>query len=569
MHKRLLASAIAALASSSAFALQFPYVAPAELGSEAERASLTTEAGRFDASSGQPLALYQPDFQAKPASPEAMAREFLQARAGELRLAEAGGQPSLSARVVRDFGIFSVVRFEQLWQGLPVYGSEVVVSVTPSGKVLQLQQNLESVDLVPAPAARLDASAAVAAAARHLGAQNDFHHVDSREMWWVRDSAQRVWRLQLEPKGYPWGSWEVLVDAVSGEVVKVSDQAHRFDGTGRAFNPDPLSSAQVAYNATGYVDGNDASTPQLDAQIFPVTLRDLTQTGGVWTLVGPWASCLDWETPAGTCATDAAGTFNYTRDNDNFESVNVYHHIDTFMRYINVTLGVPVAPYQYTGGVRYDPRGVQGDDNSFYTSGTGRLSFGEGGVDDAEDADVVIHELGHGIHDWLTHGLSQVQGLSEGVGDYVAGSYSRSFNQWPTNAAAYFWTFNWDGHNPFWNGRITNYHLSVLYSGISTQIHTAGQYWASCNLLNYNSIGREKSDRAFLLGLAMTGSSTNQQDAAQAVLNAAATAGYSPAEVQAMYDNFTAGTTVPGNRRCSYVLTLPQTGWAGFANGFE
>ena len=51
MHKRLLASAIAALASSSAFALQFPYVAPAELGSEAERASLTTEAGRFDASS--------------------------------------------------------------------------------------------------------------------------------------------------------------------------------------------------------------------------------------------------------------------------------------------------------------------------------------------------------------------------------------------------------------------------------------------------------------------------------------------------------------------------------------
>ena len=35
------------------------------------------------------------------------------------------------------------------------------------------------------------------------------------------------------------------------------------------------------------------------------------------------------------------------------------------------------------------------------------------------------------------------------------------------------------------------------------------------------------------------------------------------------WNNFTAGTTVPANRRCSYVLTLPQTGWAGFANGFE
>lgn len=562
------ASALLLALAASAHAAKAPLLAPLQLGVEPEVASMTTPEGRFDAASGRPLALYQPDFVAARADAETMAREFLQARAADLGL-QRSADLGLATRLVRDFGPFSVVRFEQLWRELPVYGSEVVVGVTPAGKILQVQQMLEPLDHEPAPAATIDAAEAILAAAQYLGAGSEFHHAQSRQMWWIRESALRVWRLQLEPQGYPGGSWEVLVDAVSGEVVRVQDVAHRFDGTGRAFNPDPLSSAQVAYGTTGYTDGNDASTAQLDAQIFSVPLRDLTQTGGVWTLVGPWASCLDWESPSGTCATSASGTFHYTRDNDNFEGVNVYHHIDTFMRYINNTLNVAIAPYQYAGGVRYDPRGVNGDDNSFYTSGSGRLSFGEGGVDDAEDADVVVHELGHGIHDWLTHGLSQVQGLSEGTGDYLASSYSRSFNHWPSNQPAYFWMFNWDGHNEFWNGRITNYHLSVTYQTIPGSIHTTGQYWASCNLLNYNSIGRERSDRAFLLGLAMTGSSTNQQDAAQAVLNAAAADGYTPTEVQTMYDNYTAGVTVPANRRCTYVLTLPQTGWAGFANGFE
>ena len=30
--------------------------------------------------------------------------------------------------------------------------------------------------------------------------------------------------------------------------------------------------------------------------------------------------------------------------------------------------------------------------------------FGQGGVDDAEDMDVILHELGHGLHDWITNG---------------------------------------------------------------------------------------------------------------------------------------------------------------------
>ena len=36
-------------------------------------------------------------------------------------------------------------------------------------------------------------------------------------------------------------------------------------------------------------------------------------------------------------------------------------------------------------------------DNSAYWANIGVLVFGEGGVDDAEDADVIIHELGYAV----------------------------------------------------------------------------------------------------------------------------------------------------------------------------
>ena len=42
-----------------------------------------------------------------------------------------------------------------------------------------------------------------------------------------------------------------------------------------------------------------------------------------------------------------------------------------------------------------------GGDNSFYREGTGKLTItlGKGGVDDAEDAEVIVHEYGHSVQD--------------------------------------------------------------------------------------------------------------------------------------------------------------------------
>ena len=40
-----------------------------------------------------------------------------------------------------------------------------------------------------------------------------------------------------------------------------------------------------------------------------------------------------------------------------------------------------------------------GADNSFSTDKQDGIRFGKGGVDDAEDAEVILHEYGHAIQD--------------------------------------------------------------------------------------------------------------------------------------------------------------------------
>ena len=50
------------------------------------------------------------------------------------------------------------------------------------------------------------------------------------------------------------------------------------------------------------------------------------------------------------------------------------------------------------------------------------LRFGKGGVDDAEDAEVILHEYGHAIHEGsgFTFASEEAGAISEGFGDYWA-----------------------------------------------------------------------------------------------------------------------------------------------------
>ena len=66
-----------------------------------------------------------------------------------------------------------------------------------------------------------------------------------------------------------------------------------------------------------------------------------------------------------------------------------------------------------------------GGDNSFYRNGTKKLTItlGKGGVDDAEDAEVIVHEYGHSVQDDQVPGFGstlEAGSIGEAFGDYLA-----------------------------------------------------------------------------------------------------------------------------------------------------
>lgn len=516
---------------------------------------------RISDKTGRPVAIYQENYKSLATEPEIIAREYLNAQRALLGLSSDEIRDNLRLHRIRTSETGNTVRLRQVWKGLPVnHNAEITIHINRTGIVDFVQNGYEyGVDLpVITPSITVDEAR-----------QNVLNHLQLGNT--VQDETTELMVLQYEGKSYlvhhlnfiidgAIGEWDSYVDAQTNEILKVEDNSyyHHGDpeepnlpyiwltyspaatGTGNIFNPDPLTTATVAYNTTGYTDGTDSDTPQLTAQAQSVSLDDIELAAGVYKLKGPYAEIQDFEAPSKGLFTQTSSVFAFTRSNDAFEAVNTYYHIDNMMRHLNLTLGLTILPYQYSGGVRFDPSGLNAADNSHYVSASGRLAFGEGGVDDAEDADVIIHELGHGLHDWITSGgLSQVNGLSEGTGDYIAGSYSRALGYWTPANQAYYWTFNWDGHNSFWNGRVLNY-AAVYPGGLVNAIHTDGQIWATANMKIWDDIGRNRCDKVFWSGLDLTNSSSSQNDAANAVYTASSNLGYTYTERLSIYNRYTA-----------------------------
>jgi hypothetical protein len=120
------------------------------------------------------------------------------------------------------------------------------------------------------------------------------------------------------------------------------------------------------------------------------------------------------------------GNFVYLPNDPRFEEVMVYYHIDSTQRYIQ-SLGYSDRNSP-ANGIRgrktYASAHWFAEDQSFYSVSDDALHFGDGGIQDAEDADVIVHEYAHALHhDQLAcWGGGQMEAIGEGFGDYLAAS---------------------------------------------------------------------------------------------------------------------------------------------------
>ncbi len=406
------------------------------------------------------------------------ARTFLRQEGNLFGLTPEAVQHLTLARVVHsDAG--DHVRFRQTYQGIPVYGAEVVVTrrardqritFVSSRYVPRLNLSRTTPDLPAAKAREVALS--------RLPFRSVLSVSDPELVIYPEGKGRLAWRVVVNALD-PIGDWEMFVDAHTGEVFFLRDQAKYANGAGLVWMPDPLTSSHHYYNDTPeWADNNDADNDSLNGQRILVPLRGLTYNGTGYVLSGPFVDLQDLEGPADVFPTPADSTaFQYTRFQQEFEDVLVYYHIDNIQRYFQDTLGVFFAN---NSAQAVDPHGLNGADNSHYVPSQDYIAWGEGGVDDDEDADVIIHEYGHAIQDDIVPGWGTSQeasAMGEGFGDYLATTYSMA-------ADTFRWAdvFTWDGHNPFWPGRSCDMDTYHYPQDASREIHDAGQLWCSALL---------------------------------------------------------------------------------------
>jgi zinc metalloprotease ZmpB len=178
------------------------------------------------------------------------------------------------------------------------------------------------------------------------------------------------------------------------------------------FVPNPVQSL----GDESLTDQKDADAAVPAAAYHDVTLTNLDGSGF---LHGDYATVVS---ETGNPAYSPTNTFRYTRHQDEFEQVMAYYWVTKAQRYIH-TLGFG----ETRRAINNRPQALRinqlGYDNSFATDHPkNELRFGKGGVDDAEDGEVILHEYGHAIHfaQNFSFASEEAGAISEGFGDYWA-----------------------------------------------------------------------------------------------------------------------------------------------------
>jgi hypothetical protein len=186
----------------------------------------------------------------------------------------------------------------------------------------------------------------------------------------------------------------------------------------QVFFPNPVASLGIE-SLTDQKDADFFSAdPLLATAYHRVTLTNLDGTGR---LSGDYAKVLS---NTGKAATNTGSGFVYTRDQDQFEQTMAYYWVTEAQRYIQ-SLGFGSTLRAVNKRQQLLRIDQFGGDNSFFREGTGKLTItlGKGGVDDAEDGEVIMHEYGHSVQDNQVPGFGSSEeagAIGEGFGDYLA-----------------------------------------------------------------------------------------------------------------------------------------------------
>ncbi len=298
-----------------------------------------------------------------------------------------------------------------------------------------------------------------------------------------------VWR-GIVSRDDPRATFEVLIDAHNGEVARTRDLLWRAEGQASLYDLNPV---QANGGLAGLADAADADSALLTLLRVPRALTRLNPA--TMCLDGQWVRAM---LPGGdVCLPPVRDFSSVTRADQRFEALMAYFHVDRAQAYLQelgftnvVNAQTPVVANAFA------------EDNSLFDPTTKRIELGEGGTDDGEDADVILHEYGHAIQESQVPGFSntgETGAMGEGFGDYFAAAMSSRFADSPTFTPC---VAEWDAAGfvaPELCLRRVDAALTVSQLGSGTacagEVHCLGQAWSGALWSLRQAIGGATMDR--------------------------------------------------------------------------
>lgn len=469
---------------------------------------------------GTPKAVYG-TLSSPTAVSEQSARQFLSAQAALLKLDPSLGGLTLARTVETPVGM--VYGFTQSSHGVPVYGAEVAVHFDRDGRVVALTNTAVPSALLGALSPSVPGDQAIEAARGAVPPgpkeEEDVRGPSKNLVIYAESGTPTLaWEIVLPTSG---PTWQVFVHAQTGKVLTPAKDLNRYiTGTGRVFNVN----AVVATRDNRLRDDKDAASVVLSTTYQTVPLFGLDGSGF---LDGLYAS----SSASKRRVSSASGTFIFDRSNDGFSETMGYYFLDYAQRYIQSLGFSNVNNRQQVFSIdRYKK------DNSFYESVSKTITYGTGGVDDAEDAEVIWHEYGHSIQDNQVPGFgtsSEADAMGEGFGDYWAGSVGAQLSGGFQDLCIADWdATSYSTTNPPCLRRLDS---TKHYPGdIVDEPHDDGEIWSAALWQIRGAIGAIKADKVILQHhFALTADSSFNQ-AANALVGAARDLHYSTPETDAI-----------------------------------
>ena len=448
------------------------------------------------------------------------ARDFLSRHALHFGLA-----PDLEgldeARYTESPGGVSVT-FSQRYRGVEVFAGAVLVAFDRDADIVHVRNAAGvalDLDVVPTHAAH----GAVQRAGVHLGLWLPTATPVPRLMV-VRGGKgtpgwHLTWRVEAQTPAPRLGDWYVFVSAHSGRVVRALDRLKHGGAPCVPCNPaaDPACGLVLFENPVDALDDpfltDGANTDAVQTGCALTNLTSATVLDGLYantSLSAPRVS------PPYNTLRSAGQTA--------LDEVNAYFHANRAKEFLNSLGHASVMSYS----IDMDAHDGSIGDQSYYSPSDHTLHFGEGGVDDAQDADVVYHEYGHAIQDDQVpgYGLSAEGGATgEAFGDYWAAAITDTSSCEPELGLAC--VAGWDAvsYNPYsgstGSGCLRRLDSAKQYpADFVWQVHADGEIWGAALWSLRGQLGGPTVDALVIQAHTYLTSNANFIDAADGLLSA-------------------------------------------------